>query len=189
VAGSRAARDRRGQLASPAIVITGDVLSTLFASIQYQAQGGTQPAAITIDGGTLVNGSVTFFEPHGESNFNTADISSDYLIGATSKFGAVKIVGGDAWGHGDFTNWQRDFVRIVAARNVVVENVLAANLSTSGYTRSMIRLETTFPTAGDIYSFKGLLFDANGGTGVMYSDASGLVVTAGDHSNRGLMTP
>ena len=156
-----------------AIQIEGDPLGVQFNNIQYSSQGGMQAGSVTIDGPVSGNpvGSVTFISPHGESNYNTTNTAADFLIGATHKFGNVQILGGNAWGLGNNVNFQRDWLRVVAARSVSVNGTMVSKLSgTSGYTRSMIRLESTFPAAGDFFSGENLIPDNIDGT--VYSDAN-----------------
>jgi len=158
-----------------AIQIQGDPLSVQFNNVQYASEGGTQAGSVTLDGpstGTPV-GSVTFVAPHGESNWNTTNTGADFLVGATYKFGNLQIIGGNAWGLGNGTLYQRDWLKVVAARSVTVNGTLTSKLAaTNGYSRSMIRLESTFPAAGDTYSFQNLIAD---GSGTMYSDANSVL--------------
>jgi hypothetical protein len=171
--------------ATPAMVLTGDLLACTFNGCQFQANGGTHAATVQIDGGTLGVGSVEFFNCHGESNYNGTNTGVDFLIGSVTKFGHVGFYGGNYWGHGNGTNYQASWLKIVAAADVVVEGTLVSKLgNTNGYNTAMVRLESTFPAAGDTYRFSDLKkTDINGS---LYSDASGLLtaltgkVTNGD---------
>jgi hypothetical protein len=149
----------------PAIAIEGDPLGLTFINMMYTSLGPTQTCAVAIDGptsGTPV-GSVQFLGVHGESNYNSrAVVLADFCIGAARKFGTVIIDGGNAWGHGDGVHPAQDFVRITAARNVIVRNFQASNLGFTGYSRSMIRLESTFPASGDTYLFHNNIADVSG---------------------------
>lgn len=169
---------------SPAIVLV-DPLSMVFNGTAYSVANGTATASISVDGTAGDNlGSATFKEMHAESNYNTTNTMADYEIGKTFKTGAVKIEGGTSWGLGDGAHSQQDFVRIFAARDVSVRDVITSKLAGTGYTRSMIRLESTFPAAGDQYRFENNVADI---TGTLYSDANGTLTGAtGDATNQNL---
>lgn len=158
---------------SPALIIQGDLLGVVFNASMFVANGGTQAATVTIDGpatGVPV-GSVVFNGCHGESNYNSTNTGADFLIGGTHKFGAVIFDGGNFWGHGNSINYQQDWVRIVAAREVIVNGVITSKQgAANGYSRAMIRLETTFPGGNDGYRFEANQAD---GSGTLYSDAGG----------------
>lgn len=172
---------------APAIQIQGDPLGVTFTNVMYEMNGGTTTAAITIDGmitpyATGIAGNVSFVGCHGESNYNTVGTGADFEIGKTHKFGSVSILGHSAFGHGDGTHPLQDMVRVYAAINVSVRDTIGWRFTaTTGYSRSIIRLETTFPAAGDTYRFENII---NDGSGSLYSDANGVLTGTNDASNR-----
>lgn len=168
----------QGGTATSAIAITGSTYSTTFYNVMYSAVGPNMVAGVTIDGtGVASNtGTVNFFGCYGESNHNTANTGCDFLIGNTNKANIVTIEGNHSHGQGDGTNYQRDFVKVVAAKSVVVRSSLGSKLaSANGYSRGYIRLETTFPAAGDTYNFQNNVVDISG---TLYSDANGLITSS-----------
>lgn len=167
----------QGGTGTSAIQINGSPLGAVFDGIFCETNGPNAQACVTLDGDagggpTAQVGHVTFIDYHGESNFNTgANTMSEILVGATNKFGSLTMIGGNAWGHGDGTHYERDFLRVVAARNVTLKDFIASKLgATNGFSRAMVRLEATFPAAGDSYDFSGLKADISG---ALYSDANG----------------
>jgi hypothetical protein len=167
----------------PVLSISGDSLGVVFKNLQFTWSNSTAAATITIDGpASAVNvGSITFQQCHAESIYNTTNTGTLFRIGQTQKAGTVVIDGGNFWGHGNGTNYMRDFVQIVAAKHVAIKDATGSKLaSVNGFSRSMIRMETTFPTAGDTYNFNGLIYD---GSGAMYSDASGVITGTGAKTN------
>lgn len=166
----------------PAIGISGNPTDIVFNNVYYESQGA-QAAAVMLDGpssGTPA-GNVEFYNIHAESNSSISNLSADFLVGAKRKWGRIAIDGGNAWGHGQSDpglHHQQDFIKIVAAKSVVVKNVITSNLSHAyGYDRSMIRLESTFPSTGDTY-----VFEKNRAyiKGSLYSDAKGILTTTTD---------
>jgi hypothetical protein len=171
--------------AAPVLDIKGDPLGVVFAGCHFTWPNSTAATAIDINGPTsgTAYGSISFLQCHGESTYNTINTGVMFRIGNANKAGAVIIDGGNYWGHGNGTNYMRDFVQVVAARHVAVHDVLTSRLaSVNGFSRSMIRLELTFPAAGDTYEFRGMKYD---GSGAMYSDANlrilGLCDASYDH--------
>jgi hypothetical protein len=171
---------------TPTMVVVGDPLGVVIKNLDMGWVNSTGSAVVTIDGpasGTPV-GSITFQNCHQESTYNTTNTGAGFLIGNTNKFGSIIFEGGNYWGHGNATLYQQDWLKIVAARHVSVKDVVTSKLSaTNGYSRSMIRLEATFPAANDTYNFSGLIYD---GSGSVYSDASGLLVGAGTKNNESI---
>lgn len=173
----------QGGNATTAISISGDSFAVSFYNTMYNGFGPNMAASVTIDGSSGAPGSpthpgtVTFIGVHGESNYNSsANTGVDFLIGNTTKAGSVVIDNASAFGQGNGTSYQNDFIKIVAAKSVSVVNSSVTNLgAANGYNRSMIRMETTFPAAGDTYTFLNNQFL---GAGVMYSDANGKVSTS-----------
>lgn len=164
--------------ATTAIAIKGNTYSTSFYNTMYSAAGPNVVAGVTVDGSGVTQnvGTVNFFGCYGESNHNTSNTGCDFLIGNTNKAGSVTIEGNHSHGNGDGTNYQRDFVKIVAAKSVTVKSSLGTKLaSTNGYSRGYIRLETTFPAAGDNYTFQNNIADVSG---TLYSDANGLITSS-----------
>lgn len=164
-----------------ALKITGDSSAT-FYDVFFVSNGPGMNACIQIDGpitGTNIIGTVGFYGCHSESTYNsTTPTGCDFLLGSVHKTGTVILEGCDNFGHGDGTgtHYQQDMLRIFAARNVVVNGCSASNLgNTHGYDRSMIRMETTFPAAGDHYSFTNNVVDI---VGTLYSDANGLITSS-----------
>lgn len=175
----------QGGNATTAISISGDSFSVSFYNTMYAGQGPNMAASVTIDGSTGAPGSpthpgtITFIGVHGESNYNSsANTGVDFLIGNTTKAGSVVINNASAFGQGNGTSYQNDFIKIVAAKSVTVVNSNVTNLgATNGYNRSMIRMETTFPASTDKYTFANNQF-LGGGSSAMYSDANGNVSTS-----------
>jgi hypothetical protein len=167
----------QGGSATNCIAISGQTLSIVFNGAMFACQGPNMVASVTIDGdgvSATQAGMVTFVSCHSESSYNTANTGADFLIGATNKFGTVSIISWSGFGQGNGTNTLRDSVRIVAAQNVSIRDTKFGLLAT-GYTRSAIRLETTFPTANDRYDFRNNFVTS--AAGVLYSDANGRLAT------------
>jgi hypothetical protein len=164
----------------PLMSITGEPLGVIVQNCGFNWPDSTGASVIDIDGSTspTQEGSISFIQCHAESTYNTTSTGTTFRIGANHKAGTIIVDGGNYWGHGDGTNYQRDWMQIVAARGVFVRNSIASKLTAAnGFSRAMIRLESTFPAAGDSYSFDGLIYD---GSGAMYSDAAGILSGTGD---------
>jgi len=144
-----------------ALVISEDSLSLCFECVQLYGVDGP----VQIDGGSNADGSVSFIECHTESAYNATDTAAVFLIGSAAKYGSIKIVGGNYWGQGNGTLYLQDFVRVVNANNVTVDSAIASSIGQTGFSRSGIRLESTFTGKLDVRNF------SYSGSGSMYSDA------------------
>ena len=147
--------------AQPAMVFQGDILSVVSVATDYEAFG-TTPSAITLDGQSsgIPVGSVTLVGPHGESNYNTSNNGSDIIIGGTHPFGHFGIEGGNAWGHGNGTNYQEYFLTVTAAQSVSVRDFIASALgNTHGYSGCVFNVSSSYTGKFD---FRDNLFLAPG---------------------------
>lgn len=168
--------------ANGAVRLAGNGLGIFFSGCQVVAYGPTVAATVAIDGApNASNGTVEFANCHGESTYNTSNTGSTFKIGELYKPGPVAIRGGNYFGHGNVTNYQQDFAKVVSAKSLVISGVHASNLGFTGFSRSVVRHESTFPAAGDVYDYRT---NVNDGSGPMYSDASGkLTGQTGDANN------
>lgn len=155
-----------------AIQITGMPLGLQFNGVFCETHGPNAQACVMIDNSAASSslnnvGQVTFIDYHGESNYNsTSNTFTDFLIGSVYQAGNVTIIGGNAWGQGNGTNYEQDFIRLVNGRMVTVQGVTTSKLTAAnGYSRSMIRIESTY--AGQ-YNFSS---NINDGAPALYSDA------------------
>jgi hypothetical protein len=169
----------QGGTATGCLVVSGEPIGVVFSGVFFACQGANMAAAVTIDGDGVTAtqiGAVTFIGCHGESDYNTSNNGSDFLIGATHKFGAVAIKGWMGIGGGNGTNFQQYGVRVTAAQSVSVkDSTFTKGGAASGYSGAAIRLDSTFPVAGngDNYTFQNNT--AISITGSLYSDANSVL--------------
>lgn len=162
----------------PAIILDGKTtaqgagaFSTVFVGCQYGCSGGTQVASVTIDGWATT---AQFLGCHGESNYNTANSASDFVIGANAAPRLVAIRDHIAWGNGNGTNYQNYFADIAAAQSVIVDGLQVSRLASAhGYDGGVIHLRAGFPAAANHLQVRAV--DRDTATGSVYSDANGVI--------------
>lgn len=170
-------------IAGSAAVVEGNPLPFKFDTVQFSANYGECGVKVDGDATNSSVGSVIFDNTHVESDESPSNAGSTFCIGQTFKPGHVIFKGGNFWGHGNGVNYRQYMARIYSARAVIADGMLAANSGgTFAYTGGMFRLESTFPAAGDFYSFTN-----NSKTninGPLYSDANGTLTSqTGDASS------
>jgi hypothetical protein len=164
-----------GTATEPALKIIGNVLAA-FHGCGFAASLNNQ--TVTLNGPTGHTegySSVNFYNCHGESTYNAANNGADFIIGQTTVFGHVGFYGGNFFGHGNSTNYRQDWLRVYKCKSLVVDGVaVSKQAATNGYSRAMIRLEASYPSAGDQYAFRNLVALESI---PVYSDANGVLVT------------
>jgi hypothetical protein len=153
-------------LTNAAVWLHGSYEDIIFQNCMFNANGAL--TTVIVDGGKYSTAS--FLDCHGESNFEPTNLGQDFLIGASDTPGAIRIIGGSYFGHGNGVNYRKYWARVVSVHSLIIEGPLLSKLgNVNGYNGAGIRLDGGYPAAGNTFRFSAI--DKDDITN-LYSDAA-----------------